>query len=111
MHPSKVQRDSLRCLTDLPNIGKAGAQDLQLLGITHPQQLIGRDPMQMYRELCVLTQQKHDPCVIDVFMSITRFMAGEPARAWWDFTAERKQRLVAIGGEFGNALKLLIPDE
>lgn len=54
--------------------------------------------MQMYRELCVLTQQKHDPCVIDVFMSITRFMAGEPARAWWDFTAERKQRLVAIGG-------------
>ena len=91
MHPDKVCRERVQVLTDLPNIGKAGAADLVVLGILHPQQLIGRDPFQMHQELCVLTQQRHDPCVIDVFMSITRFMAGEPAQAWWHFTEERKQ--------------------
>ncbi|GGX15821.1 helix-hairpin-helix domain-containing protein [Undibacterium macrobrachii] len=94
MHPEKVCRERLRVLTDLPNIGKAGAADLVLLGITLPDQLVGRDPLQMYHDLCRLTQQRHDPCVIDVFISITRFMDGEPARAWWCFTEERK-RLVA----------------
>jgi hypothetical protein len=93
MHPDKVCRERVQVLTDLPNIGKAGAADLVLLGILHPQQLIGRDPFQMYQKLCELTQQRHDPCVIDVFMSVTRFMAGEPAQAWWSFTEERKQLL------------------
>ena len=93
MHPEKVCRERVRVLTDLPYIGKAGAADLVLLGISHPQQLVGCDPVQMYQELCELTQQRHDPCVIDVFMSITRFMAGEPAQAWWKFTEERKKIL------------------
>lgn len=93
MNPDKVCRENLCKLTDLPNIGKASAGDLVLLGITHPQQLVGRDPFQMYQELCVLTQQKHDPCVIDVFMSITRFMGGEPPQAWWKFTEERRRIL------------------
>ncbi len=93
MNPSKVVRDNVRQLTDLPNIGKASAADLVVLGITHPLQLIGRDPFQMYQELCEITQQKHDPCVIDVFISIVRFMAGEPAQVWWAFTAERQQIL------------------
>ncbi|MBC3872638.1 helix-hairpin-helix domain-containing protein [Undibacterium flavidum] len=93
MNPNKVIRENVRQLTDLPNIGKASAADLVLLGITYPQQLIGRDPFQMYQELCVITQQRHDPCVIDVFIAITRFMAGEPPRVWWDFTEERKKIL------------------
>lgn len=93
MNPSKVVRENVRQLTDLPNIGKASAADLVALDITHPLQLIGRDPFQMYQELCELTQQRHDPCVIDVFISITRFMAGEPARVWWDFTEERQQTI------------------
>lgn len=97
MHPDKVCREHLRGLTDLPNIGKACAADLIVLGITYPEQLIGRDPLQMYQELCVLTQQRHDPCMIDVFISITRFMAGEPPQAWWKFTEERKQMLICSG--------------
>lgn len=91
MNPEKVCREKLSQLTDLPNIGKASASDLVLLGIIHPQQLLGRDPFQMYEQLCELTQVRHDPCVIDVFMSITRFMAGEAPQAWWKFTEERMQ--------------------
>jgi hypothetical protein len=93
MHPAKVTRQKVRQLTDLPNIGKAGAADLRLLDIQHPTDLIGRDPYQMYQQLCQLTGHTHDPCVIDVFIAVTRFMAGEPPQPWWFYTQERKQQL------------------
>lgn len=90
MNPLKVNRDRTYKLTDLPNIGKAGASDLQLLGIMDPKALIGRNPYKMYEELCRKTGQRHDPCVIDVFISIIRFMEGENAQHWWAYTSERK---------------------
>ncbi|MDO8652117.1 MAG: helix-hairpin-helix domain-containing protein [Undibacterium sp.] len=91
MNPAKVIRSRVKDLTDLPNIGKAGAADLQLIGIGNPRQLIGQSPFDMYRKLCDITGTRHDPCVIDVFMSVTRFMAGEEPRVWWAFTDERKR--------------------
>lgn len=90
MNPAKVIRERVQALTDLPNIGPAMAADLRLLGIHAPTQLIGRDPYAMYDELCAQTQTRHDPCVIDVFLSITRFMAGDAPQPWWHYTAERK---------------------
>jgi Pathogenicity locus len=95
MNPSKVQRRHLNKLTDLPNIGQAGERDLRLLGYEHPAQLVGADPLKMYRDLCAATGVTHDPCVLDVFMSVTRFLEGEPPRSWWEFTAVRKRLLLA----------------
>jgi len=66
------------------------AADLELLGITEPGQVAGRDPYAMYEELCSRTGTRHDPCVIDLFVSIARFMDGEEPRPWWDYTPERK---------------------
>ena len=93
MNPAKVIRGQVSALTDLPNIGPAMAKDLERLGIRVPEQLTGRDPYALYDALCALTSQRHDPCVIDVFISITRFMNGDDARPWWHYTAERKIRL------------------
>ena len=93
MHPAKVERAHVKNLTDLPNIGKAMEQDLILLGITAPQQLIGRSAYEMYEELCEKTGVRHDPCVIDVFLAITHFMDGDTPRPWWDYTDERKRHL------------------
>lgn len=93
MNPSKVVREQTKALTDLPNIGRAGAGDLQLLGIKEPSDLLGRDPYEMYERLCELTGYRHDPCVIDVFISVTRFVGGEKPQPWWAYTAERKRRL------------------
>jgi Pathogenicity locus len=80
-------------LEDLPNIGKAMAGDLRQLGIKRPKQLRGKDPYKLYDKLCKATGQRHDPCVIDTFISVVRFMDGEPAKAWWHYTAERKRKL------------------
>lgn len=93
MNPTKVDRTRVRQLTDLPNIGEAGAKDLRLLGIVEPSQVTGKCPVEMYEMLCEKTASRHDPCVIDVFISVTRFMAGEEARPWWEYTAERKKLL------------------
>lgn len=93
MNPGKVDRTRLVKLTDLPNVGPAIAEDLRLLGIDRPGQLAGQCPFELYRMLCEKTGLRLDPCVLDVFMSVTRFMAGEEARPWWKYTEERKRRL------------------
>lgn len=93
MNPNKVTRENLKKLTDLPNIGKAGAKDLNLIGIHKPEQLVGKCPYKMYDSLCCITGESHDPCVIDVFISITRFIHGEKPLPWWEYTQERKDHL------------------
>ena len=67
-------------------------EDFEVLGLSRPQQLIGRDPWQLYRKLCQLTKTRQDPCVLDVLMSSVDFMNGNPPRVWWDYTAERKEK-------------------
>ena len=67
MNPDKVQRSKLNTLTDLPNVGKAVAEDLALLSITQPQDLEGQDAYEMYVRLCSLTATRHDPCMIGSF--------------------------------------------
>ena len=93
MSPSKVVREHVVLLTDLPNVGISLAGDLRLIGISRPDELRGRDPYAMHETLCALTGVRHDPCVIDVFISVTRFMNGEPTAVWWQFTEERKNML------------------
>ncbi len=93
MNPAKVDRNHLLCLTDLPNVGPACEKDLRLIGIRVPAHLEGRDPYDLYAQLCLRTGVVHDPCVIDVFLSVMRFLQGEAPRPWWSFSAERKQTM------------------
>jgi len=91
MNPAKVNREKLNRLTDLPNIGKSLATDLESIGILHPNDLIAQDAFALYEKLCQKSGTRHDPCVIDVFMSITDFMNGGKPRVWWEYTPQRKE--------------------
>ena len=93
MNPHKIDRTRVKQLTDLPNVGKATANDLRLLGFHSPEELSGECPFEMYERLCQETGHRHDPCVIDVFMSITHFLKGESPQPWWEFTEMRKNIL------------------
>lgn len=95
-----MDREKFTRLEEIPNVGPSMAEDLRLVGVSHPQDLIGRDPYQMYEDLCLKTGERHDPCVIDVFISAVRFMEGEPKRPWWAYTSERKNKLGG-GDSFG----------
>ena len=87
-------RDIAR-LEDIPNVGPAVTADLRRMGITSPGELAGRDPYAMYDDLCRITGQRHDPCLLDTFIAAVRYMEGGPKKPWWNFTAERKRKLAA----------------
>jgi hypothetical protein len=92
MHPRKVNRAHLAHFTDLPNVGPAMAGDFAQLGYATPLELTGEDPYALYLALCRATGTRQDPCVLDTFMSVTSFLAGDEPKPWWHYTAERKQR-------------------
>ena len=87
-----LTRAELADLDELPNVGPAVARYLRRVGIRRPQDLLGRDPYQLFDQLCRVTGKRHDPCLLDTFIAAVRFMGGEPAEPWWAYTAERKRR-------------------
>ena len=66
-----------------------------LFFVVAPSALAGRDPYALYDDLCRLTGQRHDPCLLDTFIAAVRYMEGGPKKPWWKFTAERKRELAA----------------
>jgi hypothetical protein len=88
--PKAATAADCEALEQLPNVGPALAADLRRIGIRHPHELRGREPLALYRELCRVTGVRHDPCVLDTFMAIADFVAGAPAAPWWAYTARRK---------------------
>ena len=89
----RTDRSRVTVLEDLPNVGPAIAADFRRLGIRTPAALKGRDPYALYAALNRVTGQRHDPCVLDTFIAVVRFVDGAPARPWWHYTAERKETL------------------
>jgi hypothetical protein len=94
-------RKTVSRLVELPNIGKAIENHLQLIGIDRPRKLIGKDPFSLYEKLCTISGKRHDPCVLDVFISAVHFMEGGDPLPWWSFTDERKENLSRIKGAAG----------
>ena len=88
-----ANRADITDLKDIPNVGPAIAANLRLIGVSSPQDLVGKDPYTMYADLCDKTGVRHNPCVVDVFIAAVRFMAGEPPKPWWKYTPERKRTL------------------
>jgi hypothetical protein len=92
MSEKQLKRDDL---VSIPNVGPAIAAKLRLLGFETPADLKGADPYDMYEKLYKLTGRSHDPCLLDVFISVVSFCNGNPPKPWWKFTAERKANLRA----------------
>jgi len=78
-------------LTALANIGPAMERDLARLGIRRVADLAGQDAVELYERLCDLDGRRHDPCVLDTFMSAVDQADGAPPRPWWTYTPERKR--------------------
>ena len=90
-----ASRADISDLQQIPNVGPAIAKNLRLIGVSSPHDLRHKDPYAMYDDLCRITGTRHDLCLLDVFIAAVRFMAGEPAKPWWQYTPERKQTLAA----------------
>jgi hypothetical protein len=86
------REEAVARLLEIPNVGPKMAATLLKLGVVRLQDAAGRDPDEMYEELCALDVKRHDPCVRDVFAAVVSYAEGHPARPWWEFTPERKAR-------------------
>jgi Pathogenicity locus len=86
------QKEAMVRLQEIPNVGPRMAADLIKLGVTSLEDVAGRDPDEMYHELCAIEAKRHDPCVRDIFAAVVSHAEGRPARPWWEFTPERKAR-------------------
>jgi hypothetical protein len=53
------------------------------------------DPYALYDDLCRITGQRHDPCLLDTFIAAVRYVEGAPKTPWWEYTAERKRVMAA----------------
>jgi hypothetical protein len=84
-------RRDLASLQEIPNVGPSLAESLERAGIKRPAQLKGKDPYVLYATLCKRTGVRHDPCVLDTFISAVRYMEGGPVQPWWRFTRERQE--------------------
>jgi Pathogenicity locus len=84
--------EAMARLQRVSNVGPKMAAALLKLGITSLGTAEGKDPDEMYHELCALDAQRYDPCVRDVFAAVVSQAEGNPARPWWEFTPERKAR-------------------
>jgi len=51
-------RDTVSRLDELPNIGKAMAGDLLLIGIDHPKKLIGKEPFELFLMVPILGSKR-----------------------------------------------------
>ena len=71
-------------LEQLPNVGPAIGRKLRRLGVMLPRDLGGRDPYQMYDEICRLEGRRLDPCLLDVFISVVELINGGRAKPWWE---------------------------
>ena len=92
-----LTRAKITSLEMIPNVGPSIAGNLRRIGIEAPKDLLGKDPYALYDQLCEVTGTRQDPCVIDVFLSAVRFMAGAPSKPWWKYTPERKRTLATRG--------------
>ena len=88
-------RKDIKNFQDIPNVGAAIEKNFILLGLKEPIELASKNPYQMYDDLCSVTHKRHDPCVIDVFLSAVSYMKGGPSKKWWKFTEERKMTLAS----------------
>jgi nucleotidyltransferase/DNA polymerase involved in DNA repair len=82
-------------LRRLPNIGPRMAAALIRLGIDQPGDLRGQDPGELWRRLGELDGRLPDPCVLDTFTAVVDHAEGAPARPWWLYSRERKEREAA----------------
>ncbi len=75
----------------MANVGPATMSDFKVLGISRVDQLVDREAIELWQDLCTRTKQRHDPCCMDIFMSAISQARGEPPCPWWHFTAARKK--------------------
>lgn len=86
-----TDKAALRDLMRIPGVGKSIAQDLVNIGIYSVQELVGRDPEEIYATSNAWVGMRQDPCLLYVFRCAVYFAETPPADRspdkllWWNW--------------------------
>ena len=73
------QNEAVARLKGIPNVGPRMASALLKLGVASLRVAAGRDPDEMYLELCAIDTKRYDPCARDIFAAVVSHAEGGPA--------------------------------
>ncbi len=83
------QSKTLSPLVEIPGVGVSLAADLESLGIKQVAQLRGKNPQELYDQLCAKTNSKQDRCVLYVFRCAVYYASNTQHDAdklkWWNW--------------------------
>lgn len=92
-----MTKASLKELQTIPGVGKAVSQDLVSLGICHVADLKGKNPQDLYDQLCALQGQPIDRCMLYVLRCAVYFAETkhpDPEKLlWWNWK-DKKSRVL-----------------
>jgi hypothetical protein len=94
MSKANIKRKQSRALRDLISIGPATVRDFKLLGVDSVAELARHIPERLYRNLCRVTGERQDICVLDTFQAGVAQARNPrlPAEQcqWWYWSRRRK---------------------
>lgn len=80
-------------LLRIPGVGEKTAEDLRLLGVAKVDDLIGKDPEDLFKELCIIEGRKMDRCLLYVFRCAVYFaneQTHDPVKLkWWNWKEKK----------------------
>ena len=89
-----AQENLLREFQTIPGVGPSLARDFVALGFSSVSELKGRDPGEMYREICALRGQHVDRCVLYVFRCAVYYASKKVHKPellkWWKWKDREK---------------------
>ena len=80
-------------LLTIPYVGKNTKEDLFLLGITCVEDLVGKDPEDLYFQDCIRKQRQEDRCQLYVFRMAVYYAEHEirePEKLKWWYWKDQK---------------------
>lgn len=89
-------------LTVIPGIGANMARHLNNIGIFHVEDLVGKDPEELYQKNCVKKGYQDDRCVLYVFRCAVYFAENRERETeklkWWYWKDREYPETVSLGG-------------
>ena len=83
--------------TKIPGVGKSIAQNFIDLGFSAVSELRGKDPQQLFEDLCTLKNERIDRCVLYVFRGAVYFAGREEhdpeLLKWWNWQDKNLKNL------------------
>ena len=85
----EFKKEVIKKFMIIPGVGKSIANDFWNMGYRSPEELIGKNPRQLYDDFCEMVGMKVDMCLLYVFRGAVYFVENNEhdpeLLKWWNW--------------------------